>query len=566
MLYDGRVHRPIDLERVGASVDRAVAQGIEAFAVCLIHSYANSSHEEAVGRLLAERYPAVAVTLSSELVREVGEVKRVSTAVANAYVQPLARRYLRRLAGALEGAEGDARGPRLYLMVSSGGTTSACTAEDYPITLVESGPAAGALAAAFYSRLTGIRHVISFDMGGTTAKACLVDDGRPDTASEFEAAREERFKRGSGIPLKVPVIDLIEVGAGGGSIARVDSIGLLKVGPDSAGADPGPACYGKGGEWPTVTDANLVLGYLAPDYFLGGEMRLDRAAAERAIQAHVAGPLGISVEQAAWGIHEVVNEYMAGAARTHVAEKNRDPRRYALVAFGGAGPAHACSVAQKVRASRVLVPVAAGATSALGLLVAPPAFEFVHSHVGTLGEIDWAEVNRVFADLDERGRGTMAQAGVPAGQVRFERAVDMRYVGQAHRIRVALPWAAFGLHSAADLAERFCREYQRLYSLLNPEYPIEALSWRVRAIGPDQQVNLRSAAGTVAGKPARKGARPAYFAEARGYLDCPVYDHARLAPGATLEGPAIVEQRESTTVVPPGKRMQVDEWLNLLMS
>ena len=298
VLFDGTVHRPLDLEAVEARIRWALERGVQSFAVCFLHSYANSQHEEAVGALLAERFPDVSATLSSELVREVGEVDRVSTAAANAFVQPLMKAYLRKLEAALtpqpplpDAGEGE-RSSRLLLMLSSGGTTSVETAEAYPIMLVESGPAAGALAAAFYSRICDIPNVISFDMGGTTAKACLIDDGRPATANDFEAAREERFKRGSGLPLKVPVIDLIEIGAGGGSIAHIDSMGLLKVGPESAGADPGPACYGQGGRLPTVTDANLVLGYLDAGYFLGGEMRLDLEAAERAIREHLAEPLG----------------------------------------------------------------------------------------------------------------------------------------------------------------------------------------------------------------------------------------------------------------------------------
>ncbi len=588
ILYDGSVHRPIDMRRVEQLVSESLERGAQAFAVCFMHSYINSSHEEAVGRYLAERHPEVAVTLSSELVREIGEVDRVSTAVANAYVQPLMKTYLRKLeevfaSPADDGQGREAEGSRLYLMVSSGGTTSVRTAEEYPITLIESGPAAGALAAAFYSKLTGIPQVISFDMGGTTAKACLIDDGQPAIANEFEAAREERFKKGSGLPLKVPVIDLIEIGAGGGSIARVDSMGLLKVGPDSAGADPGPACYGQGGKHPTVTDANLVLGYLDPNYFLGGEMALDREAAERALREHVAAPLGIDMVEAAWGVHNIVNENMAGAARTHIAEKNRDPRRYALIAFGGAGPAHACSVARKVRAPRVVVPLAAGATSALGLLVAPPAFEFVHSYVGTLDELDWSQVDAIFADLERRGGATMTQARVSAEQIRFERSVDMRYQGQTHRIRVALPegevWGGGGvgvwnerhvnrLAARPQLAELFCRQYEQLYSLLNPEYPIEALSWRLRVVGPEQAVNLSSAArsGGRLGESALKGQREVYFNELGRYVECPVYDHYVLRPGTMIGGPAIVEQRESTTVMGPRDRLAVDEWLNLMIT
>jgi N-methylhydantoinase A len=581
VLFDGTVHRPIDLDAVEERIRWALEQGIQSFTVCFLHSYANSQHEEAVGALLAERFPEVSATLSSELVREIGEVDRVSTAAANAFVQPLMKAYLRKLEAAFgappagepaarpDGDVGasEARTSRLLLMLSSGGTTSVETAEAYPIMLVESGPAAGALAAAFYSRICDIPNVISFDMGGTTAKACLIDDRRPAMANEFEVAREERFKRGSGLPLKVPVIDLIEIGAGGGSIAHIDAMGLLKVGPESAGADPGPACYGRGGRLPTVTDANLVLGYLDAGYFLGGEMRLDLEAAERAIREHLAEPLGIGVVEAAWGIHDIVNENMAGATRTHVAEKNRDPRRYALVAFGGAGAAHACSVARKVRAPRVVVPLAAGATSALGLLVAPPAFDLVQSYVGTLAELDWGRVAGIFADLEQRAAATMARAGIARGQVTFERSVDCRYLGQSNQIRVRLPRADFGPSPADEVMALFCRQYEQLYSLLNPEYPIEALSWRLRAVGPDQMIRLDSTAGTGAGTgDALHGRRRVYVRDVGAYIDCPVYRHAALTPGTRIDGPAIFEQRESTAVVGPGDRVEVDRWRNLIVT
>ena len=558
--WAGEILVPLDPEEVRREVRALVRHGVEAIAVCFVHAYLNPAHEEAAQAILRVEFPDLHVTLASRLAPEVGEYERTVTATANAYVQPLANRYLTQLEQAF-------RPGTLYLMHSNGGITSVETARQAPISIVESGPAAGAQAAAYLSGLIGMDHVISFDMGGTTAKACLIDQGEPGMARQFEAARAARFKPGSGLPLKVSVVDLIEIGAGGGSLARVDALGLVKVGPESAGADPGPACYELGGTEPTVTDANLLLGYLDPHYFLGGRMTLDEAAARRAIVERVAGPLGLDPVEAARGIHDIVNENMAGAARTHVAEKNRDPRRYALIAFGGAGPAHACEVARRIRAPRVVVPLAAGATSALGLLVAPVAFDFAQSYPSALDEVDWDRVNTLFAQLEVRGLETLQRAGVSADRVRFLRSAEMRYVGQAHEIVVPLPAGRYDARSREAIVRAFEAEYARMYRLLNPEYRVEAIHWRLRAIAPAPRPNLKAyaAGGPPAGDPL-KGTRRAYFREAGGDVACPVYDHYRLRPGMRLSGPAIVEQRESTAVLGPKDAAEVDEWLNLIVA
>ena len=381
VLASGTVRQPMDPEQVRRLADRLRAERIEAVGVCLLHAYANPTHERLAGIILREALPEVAVTLSSELVPEIREYERTSTTLANVYVQRLAQRYLERLGQRLRRV-GVAGG--LFIMQSNGGLCEADTGGRYPVRLIESGPAAGALAAAHYGALLGHRDLLSFDMGGTTAKACVIADGEPLVSPEFEIDRRYHFKKGSGLPIKVPVIEMIEIGTGGGSIARVDALRRLRVGPESAGARPGPAAYSLGGTEPTVTDADLVLGYLDPDFFLGGQMRLDREAARRAIAERVGRPLGLDLVEAAWGIHQLANENMAGAARIHAIERGKDVERFPIFAFGGAGPVHAFGVARILRSPRVIYPLGAGVTSAVGFLVAPLSFDFVRTLPGDL--------------------------------------------------------------------------------------------------------------------------------------------------------------------------------------
>lgn len=393
---DGAVLQDFD-EKGFREVARKLVEDekVEAIAVCFMHAYRNPEHERRAKAILAEAFGGVPVTISSEVAPEIREFERTSTTCANAYVQPMMLRYLERLDNNLRdmGLNG-----ALYVMLSGGGITTVRSAQAYPIRLVESGPAAGAMAASFYSGLTGVENLISFDMGGTTAKMCLIDGGRPDRKHDFEAGRVRRFMKGSGLPLKVSVVDMIEIGAGGGSLAHIDGMGLLKVGPRSAGSNPGPVCYNLGGTEPAVTDADLFLGYLNPDYFLGGEMKLDMTTVERAIGEKLAKPLGLSTLEAAVGIHNIVNENMAAATRMHLAEKGRDPRRYAMIAFGGAGPVHAYNLARLLKLGRLIVPLGAGVTSALGFLVAAPAIDYVRSYVSRLEQIDWPHLNALFGD------------------------------------------------------------------------------------------------------------------------------------------------------------------------
>jgi N-methylhydantoinase A len=561
--HTGQVLIPLDPEEALNVVRQLLADGAEALAVCLLHSFRNPTHELLIKHLVTEHFPRVACSLSSEVMPEIREYERASTTVANVYVQPLAKQYLEKL-----NADMRALGlPRdIFIMLSNGGITSCGVASEYPIRLIESGPAAGALAAVFHGARKKLERVISFDMGGTTAKICLIDHGKPLLTTDFEAARVYRFKKGSGLPLKVPVIEMIEIGAGGGSIARVDKLGLLKVGPDSSGADPGPVCYDRGGIEPTVTDADLLLGYLSPDYFLGGKMRLNREKARQVIEEKIARPLGIDIVRAAWGIHQVVNENMANAARIHLVEKGRDPRDYSLIAFGGAGPVHAYRVAERLKLKTIVCPLAAGVTSAFGMLTAPLAFDFVQSYVVTLSELDFDILERMYTDMEQRGRALLEAAGVE-GSLSLSRSADMRYLHQGFEIRVPLPSERLTRDHLPVFQRAFDEEYARLYKRLNPGVEVEIVNWRLVASGPQPLVVLsgpdkvpRSLAS------ARKGERDVYLPEHNGFVACPVYDRYQLPSNVTFPGPAVVEERECTVVIGAAAQVSVDSDLNLVIS
>jgi N-methylhydantoinase A len=562
VLADGSVRTPVDPDQVRRLAGEIRAAGVEAVAVCLLHAYRNPSHERLVADVLRQALPGVAVTCSSELVPEIREYERASTTLANVYVQGLAARYLGRLRERLRGI-GVHGG--LFIMQSNGGLCEADTGARHPVRLIESGPAAGALAAAHYGALLGHRDLLSFDLGGTTAKACVIADGEPLVTPEFEVDRRYQFKKGSGLPVKVPVIEMIEIGTGGGSVARVDALRRLRVGPESAGARPGPACYGQGGEDPTVTDADLVLGYLDPGYFLGGQMRLDPDAARRAIADRVARPLGLDLLEAAWGIHQLANESMAGAARIHAIERGRDVERFPIFAFGGAGPVHAFGVARILRSPGVIYPLGAGVMSAVGFLVAPLSFDFVRTLPGSLDALDWAAVAKTIAEMEAEGRAILGRT-IPPEQVRFRRFADMRYRKQGYEIRVPLPDGALDAGRRDEVLAGFEATYRAIYGHTVPGAPVDAVSWRVVAHGPRPALRLPTAAPAGgAAHDARKGARPAYLPEARRLAEVPVYDRYALAAGAALDGPAIIEERESTVVVSGRARIRVDAASNLVV-
>jgi 5-oxoprolinase (ATP-hydrolysing) len=551
---DGNVLMALDPAEVRAAAQRLAADGIEATAICFLHAYRNPAHEREAAAIVRAAFPAMAVSISSEVVAELWEYQRCNTTCANAYVQPLMSRYIAKLERELH-----ARGFRgeLRFMHSAGGLLSAETARAFPIRMLESGPAGGGLATAFFGAAAGKADVISFDMGGTTAKACLIEGGRAEIAPMMEAARVHRFKKGSGLPIKAPVIDMIEIGAGGGSIAAIDEVGLLRVGPHSAGADPGPACYGRGGTEPTVTDANLMLGYYDPAFFLGGRMALDRNAAERALE-RVGAKLGLAPIDTAWGIHRMVVENMAAAARIHIVEKGKDPRAYAMVGFGGAGPAHAAEVARVLGVQQVLIPPASGAASALGFLAAPLSFEQVRSHPVRLDAPDAAAtIDAILRELTEAARARLAGEA----DVVIERLADMRLEGQMHEIGVPLPDGVPGLDPGITdaampaIREAFAAAYAARYTSVYAGVGVMAVSFRVRCRGRLPQLSLTEAGGRPVGA-ARKGTRAAWFDG--GFVDTPVYDRYALATGTRIVGPAIIEEREATTVIPPGDRVSVD--------
>ncbi len=556
---DGTVARAPDEHAVAALVAELRDKGIEAIAICFLHSYANPEHEQLVGAIVGEIAPGVRVSLSSEVVPEIREYERTSTTVVNVYVQALVEDYLAQLVHRLTELH---IGGELFMMLSSGGISTVETASRFPLRLLESGPAGGALASAYYGEQANVGDLLAFDMGGTTAKLCVIEDGRPLTSTEFEVDRKYRFKKGSGLPVKVPVVDLIEIGAGGGSIARVDSLGLLKVGPDSAGANPGPACYGRGGTEPTITDADLLLGYLDPGFFLGGRLALDLAAAAQAIRTRLAEPLGMSPVRAAWGIHQLVDEGMASAARVHAIERGKDPRGLPLFAFGGAGPGHGFGVASILHSPRLIVPFGAGVTSTVGFLTAPLAFDFVRSFLSQLDAVDWAHLNQVLDDMAAQGDAILARSGVPADERHISRQADVRYAGQGHEIRIDLPDGRLGAQNLPAIRDTFEQVYRALFGRTGPDVPLEGVSWRVLASGPRPFVRL-NAGPSAEPKTALKGQRPVYFPDWQEHRPTPVYDRYLLAPGAELAGPAIVEERESTTVIGPGARIQIDESRNL---
>jgi N-methylhydantoinase A/oxoprolinase/acetone carboxylase beta subunit len=440
------------------------------------------------------------------------------------------------------------------------------TAARFPIRLVESGPAAGALAAVFYGQLLGQSDLVSFDMGGTTAKICVITDGKPLMTNTFEIARKHRFKRGSGLPVRIPAIELIEIGAGGGSIAHVDELGLLKVGPYSAGANPGPACYGQGGIQPTVTDADLLLGYLSPGYFLGGRMRLDLDAAETAMQA-IADQLGMTPVEAAYGVHRVVNEGMISATRVHVAERGVDPRRLMLMAFGGAGPVHADAIARALKMSGYVIPTSAGVASALGFLTAPTAFDFARTYTSQLSEDSLASLDAVYAELIAEGQATLRQAGVDDDAIGFGWSADLRHVGQGHEITVALPQGPLAQIGLERIVDEFYRQYETIYGYAHRHLGLEITTCRLRASGGTPEITLGSiAVFAVDAMRALKGRRRAYLAEGGGFVEVPVYARELLGAGETLQGPLIVEERESTAVIGAGTLVTVDPYGNLVVT
>jgi N-methylhydantoinase A len=548
MTVDGRIHTALDESNVLAAATRLVEEDVESLAIVFLHSYINPAHEQRCLEIIARRFPRLAVSASIDIAPEIREYERTSTTVINAYIKPLAERYLSSLSDQI--ATRGILAP-LLLMLSNGGLTGLAEAKRAPVQLLESGPAAGALVAAHLGAADGGAHVLAFDMGGTTAKLSVVDDGKPTVAYHFEAAREKRFIEGSGMPVRISTLELIEIGAGGGSIAHLDEIGLLKVGPRSAGSEPGPAGYGRGGTLPTVTDADFLLGYLNPDYFAGGTIRIDRQAIDRALGT-LAQEAGLPVIDLAWGIHDVVNENMANAARVHIAEHGKDPRRYTLLSTGGAGPVHAYYVAKKLGLSRLIAPRGAGVASALGLLIAPARIDRVATVAREMDAIDWPELETTFQRLEADARSVLT--GTQFGQTlpRIVRLADIRYVGQASELVVELPAGPYTAAFRAALTQAFQRCYMASFARTPPAPQVEIINVRVSAtVDVEGSALALMTPPPIAGS-AIKGQRPVYFPEYRSHRDTTVYDRATMAAGTQIQGPAIIEEPESTLVVGPG--------------
>jgi N-methylhydantoinase A len=543
----GEIVVPLDLEGLAQVSDAMIAEGVQSVAIVFLHSYANSEHEKQAAEFVRKRHPNVFVTASCEVAPEIREFERASTAVANAYVKPLADAYLERLAVRLQGLS--IKAP-LFLMVSSGGLTHIDEAKRNPIQLLESGPAAGALAAAFFGERSGANNVLAFDMGGTTAKLSVVDDGEPLVAYSFEAARTKRFMEGSGLPIKISTIELIEIGAGGGSIAHLDGMGLMKVGPESASSKPGPACYGLGGDQPTVTDANLLLGYLNPAFFAGGTMKIDSGLAHGAMNDLVK-KTNLQTVDLAWGIHDIVNENMASAARVHIAERGKDLRKYALVTTGGGGPLHGYHVARKLGLSRMICPPSAGVASAVGLLIAPARVDRVATVARRIDEVDWKALETRFQELEKDATDVIAQTGIGLDGLTLSRFADMRYVGQGFELVVGIPAEAFCGSPRETVFAAFSAAYCDIFALNPPTTAAEIVNIRVVAKASVGEVDLSAAqdAGSFGTQPTNR--RQVYFPEAGGFVETAVYGRKALPVGKVFQGPAVIEEPESTLIVGP---------------
>lgn len=561
---EGRIHTPLDLAELHSEVLFLVNTGVTSIAICFLHSYKNPQHEMAAAAAIRSSFPGIDITCSHEVAPVVREYERVSTTVANAYIKPLAADYLDVLTAGLQ-----SRGVKagMLMMVSNGGLSSIEDVKIRPIKLLESGPAAGVISAAASGAQEGKPSLLAFDMGGTTAKLCVVNNGEPAVAHMFEAARQKRFMKGSGIPILTPSIELIEIGAGGGSIAKKGAMGLLKVGPESAGSTPGPASYGLGGTDPTVTDANFTLGYLDQENFAGGTMRIDCAGAKAAI-SELAKQCNLDVTRAAWGIFDLVNETMASAASVHVAESGRDPRQFVLVATGGGGPLHAYFIARKLGVKQIVCPAGSGVASAIGLLRAPAVSEGVRSILKPFTAIDWTELESSFQKIEEEAHQLLSSS-VPddLSRAKVRRFCECRFAGQSLEMLVALPPGPYTADSKPLFEQSFVRRYQEKFgrSPLRPD--IELVTIRVtvtvemEAIGSPEMLRSFSKAGE-----SRKGTREVYFPECGGFFETPVFDRFLLKPEQTIEGPAIIQEPMSTIVMGPGAKAEMHSSGNVVVT
>ena len=564
----GAVLTPLDeaaIPQIAAVIRDA---GVESVAVCFLHSYLNAQHEQRVGELLRDLAPNIAISLSSDVAPEIREYFRASTTVINAALRPIVSRYLENIESRLRALGVSSE---LLVMQSSGGLMTFADARRRPVFMVESGPAAGVITAAHLGEALGYPNVISFDMGGTTAKVGLVQNGTPRITKDYEVGSVAQpgsggFRAG-GYPIRTPVIDLVEIGAGGGSIAWVDPGGVLRVGPQSAGADPGPACYGQGGAEPTVTDANLVLGRLNPGYLLGGDLKLDSALAHAAIEQRIAKPLGLDIVKAAYSIVEIANVAMINALRLVSVQRGHDPRDFALTAFGGAGPLHANRLAQEMNIPVTVIPTSPGTASALGLLVTDITYDYATTLIEHVDRLQPGVVADVFANLRKQGTEALAASGVAPADMSFVHQVDLRYVGQSYELTLPCPDGEAMGFTVSKLLNDFHAEHNRVYGHSVPGEPVETVNLRLTALGNIVKPPLLARDTAMhALQAAQLGSRPVYFGEADGFVDCPVYDRYRLGAGMEVTGPAIVEEYDSTTVIHPGYYASVDQYGTLLLT
>jgi len=545
-LADGAVATAVDVDAVRSAISALVVEGVEALAVCFLHSYVNPAHERQVAELVRREFPDLYLSISSDVLPEFREFERLSTTVMNAYVGPVMDRYLRRFE---ERVAALGLGARPLILQSNGGVATVDQVRERPVYTMASGPTAGVTGAAYLASRAGHPRIITFDMGGTSTDVSVVEEGTPVSTAE---------KSYHGYPVKAAMLDVDSIGAGGGSLAWIDPGGFLRVGPRSAGADPGPAAYGRGGESPTVTDANLALGRLDPEYFLGGAMRLDRDRAFQAIDRDVARALGLSITDAALGIVKVVDANMAAAIRLATVERGRDPRRFTLMAFGGAGPMHAAAVARLLGIPRVLVPPSPGVLCALGLLVADVRAELSRTALLPTARTTPAELNAIFGDLERRAAEWAQRGGLPAAELSLTRSIEMRYARQNHELVVQVGRRA----APADLARRFHRAHRRAFGYASPDEPTELVTFRVTAMHPVARPAFGSS--FEPGEPSR-GTRPVYFESTKGFVETPVLERRRLAAGQSIVGPAVIEQVDCTTVVEPGQTATVDADGNLVI-
>ena len=561
MHASGKVLTPLDEASVRDAVANLLEQGCESIAVCLINSYINAAHERRIREIIREIAPDCPVSLSSEVLPEMKEYERTTTTALNAYAKPVTSRYLTRLEERLKGA---GFGGELLLMQSSGGINSVEFTREFPVQIIESGPAAGTLGAAYFARLANMERVLAFDMGGTTAKLALVEDGRAIRTNDFEVAHVHRFKPGSGIPLRISVVDLIEIGAGGGSIAHRTPVGTIQVGPESSSAMPGPACYGQGGQDPTVSDADLLLGYLDGEHFLGGRMRLDAQASSKAVDRVLAQPLGISVDEAAYGVYAIVNENMASAAKAYMSEKGENPRSCALVAFGGAGPVHACDLAARLGIRTVLIPPRAGVAAAFGMIVAPVTYDAVRSRRMLLDDLTPQILNDLYQEMKDECLPRLP-ATIDRDQVSYECSVDMRYLGQGYDVNVTVDVEKDGEALTGVIQAAFERVYEKLYGRVFREQPLELMAFRLTASAVRHVTDVSGTSAAIRGDGMR-GKRRAFCPATHAWTEFSVHRRDQIQPRLDFKGPAIVEEDESTTIIPSGACAHIDEHGSLIIN